>query len=724
MKKQKRSILIICLLFSMVLSLYGCGNDDSKSKSTTSITESTSMLESDLSEDSAVSEETTVIAEDTETISETASLEETETTEIASETEEQSTTVKQTETEKKTTKKETTTKEQSTTKQQPTTKAPEPTKDPNHSSNVNEKLQWTNAGWAHEVNKTPSGDYVYVTNKKQTIDPVKGNAFSMYISTFTVAEWDVMPLDSYINGNPGTIRWISEDPSIAQVIDNELVGIYEGTTKISGTCGNTTVHITVTVQKGWKSYDMTLNSNLVNLFTGESFQLIASERNVSYASNDSSIAKVSADGIVTGVKAGTTIITATYNGKKRECKVIVANNDGSYMNVSLDTKYTVTKERVLLATDRTFILLDPGVVIEDNLLQNIETILSQIESTTGYSFNNPNAKVKEITPVDRIVIAVSGYGIAFSDPNGVTLAPYDITIQECGAHVLVHELLHTVQHRNTVYCGNALTEGYAEYFGIQIYNNLSFSKSMYDEDYNSWMNLEYSFGDVTFTADNMESYLVNPPDSHPTSYFFVKYLVEKYGADKVQKIQEAITDEFIRRKGWANPGGIVDGFTEQDMFNIIKSMTSANVAKEFYAYFSSFENDMAMNFDMTSYKDVFNQGFTGHATGSFFKLDGGYLTVNGPLVIDFTHALDFANKIYGRKMKGLNVSARIQTITEIISDVSVTYYDAAGNEVPIPEDFDSNYGNIKAVRVKVNMENAGVVRVFINVYNTFDQYFE
>ena len=278
MKKQMRSILVVCIMFSLILSLCGCSNDGSKSIATDDIIESTSVLESDLS-----TSETSVITEEVETTSETDTTLETETTEIASETEEQSTTVK--ETEKKTTK-----KEETTTKQQSTTKPTESANDPNHSSNVNEKLQWTNAGWAHEVNKTSSGDYVYVTNKKQTIDPVKGNAFSMNISTFTVAEWDVMPLDSYINGNPGTIRWTSEDPSIAQVIDNELVGIYEGTTKISGTCGNTTVHITATVQKGWKSYDVTLNSNLVNLFPGESFQLIASERNVSYASADSNIA--------------------------------------------------------------------------------------------------------------------------------------------------------------------------------------------------------------------------------------------------------------------------------------------------------------------------------------------------------------------------------------------------------------------------------------------------
>ena len=130
---------------------------------------------------------------------------------------------------------------------------------------------------------------------------------------------------------------------------------------------------------------------------------------------------------------------------------------------------------------------------------------------------------------------------------------------------------------------------------------------------------------------------------------------------------------------------------------------------------------MAINLDLSGHSGVYEQHFAGHASQSFFQMQGGFLTVNGPLVIDFTHSIDYAQKIYGRKIKGLNVSARIQTDHQILGDISVTYYDANGNEVAIPEDFDSNFGNIDAVRIMVNVENAGVVRVFIDFYNVYDQ---
>lgn len=725
-KQMRKRILTIGLLLSMVVSLCACGGA-TKQKDTEKTQGNTSVVENDSSvdENDEESQEPTGATKDPESTGET---------ETTSGTPEQDTTVKPDETEGQTTTKkpEQTTKkpEQTTKKPEQTTKKPEqttakpnkPTNDSNHPSNVNEKLKWTNAGWANEVVKTTSGDYIYVTNKKQTIDPVKGKGFSMGMSNFTIQEWSATDIGMYIAGNPGTIRWTSEDPSVAQVINNELVGIYAGTTKISGTCGNTTVHITVTVQRDGASYDVTLNSNLINLYPQETFQLIATERGAKYTSANSSIAKVSADGVVTGVKPGTTTVTATYNGKTSECKVIVSADDGTYMNVKTDAKYTVTKERVLLATDRTFILLDAGVVIEDNLLQNIETILTKIENVTGYSFTNTSDKIQDYFTTDRILINVSGYGNAYGSNSGVTIAPYDITIQECGAHVLVHELLHTVQHRNTVYCGEALTEGFAEYFGIQIYTDLPFSRNTYDEEYNSWINMDVAFRDITLTANNMEGYLVSSPDSHPTSYFFVKYLVEKYGEKKIYELQTAITDEFIKRVGRANGGGINDKLTGQDMFNIIKSKTSQNVAKEFYTYFSGLEkNTLSIHLDLSNHTGVYNQGFTGHRFASYYQFHGGFLTVSGPLVVDFTHAIDYAAKIFGRKCKGLNVSARIQDEYTIYGDISVTYYDANGNVVAIPEDFDYNFGSMKAVRVKVNMENAGVVRVFIDSQYTYDQ---
>lgn len=582
--------------------------------------------------------------------------------------------------------------------------------------------EWTDAGWASEIKKSSEGDYVYVTNIKQEIDPVKGDDFYMTLSDFNISEWNMINIENFIEGTYGNICWISEDPSIAQVIDNELVAIYAGKTKISGTYGNTTVHINVTVERGGMSSDVVLNSQIVTLYPNESFQLIASERDVSYTSADSGIAKVSDDGVVTGVNPGNTTITAIHNGKQCVCKVIVSENDGSYVTVDIDTKYTITKERVLLATDRTFLILDAGVVIEDNLLKNVEILLDKIETRTGYSFTDTNDQIDSYGKCKRIVIAVGAEGAAYASDIGVMVAPYDITLEKCGANILTHELLHLVQHKNSVSCGKSITEGYAEYFGMEVYQNLPFCKNYYDEEYNSWTNFEYAFQDITLTADNIEEYLINPPDDHPISYFFVKYLVETYGENKLKEIQIAITDEFKSRFGYANSAGIHEDFSEADMFAIVKSKTSANVAKDFLVYFSKLESQSdEKRYDLSGQTGVLYENFIGHRVGSYFDFGGGYVTLSGPLVIDFTNAIDYAEKVFGRKIKGLKVTGEI-IYDDNIEKVPVIYYDAAGNELEIPEYFDCEESTLPAVRVKVDKKTAGKIKLSINTFIMFDSY--
>ena len=50
-----------------------------------------------------------------------------------------------------------------------------------------------------------------------------------------------------LNHDPGDIVWKSADPSIADVIDNRLFALKEGTTKITGTSAGQTVTLTITV---------------------------------------------------------------------------------------------------------------------------------------------------------------------------------------------------------------------------------------------------------------------------------------------------------------------------------------------------------------------------------------------------------------------------------------------------------------------------------------------
>jgi len=85
----------------------------------------------------------------------------------------------------------------------------------------------------------------------------------------------------------------------------------------------------------------TLNKTNLNLLVGNSFQLIPSENNVSWESEDTSIAEVYSDGTVTGIGEGQTLIRATKNDSDdtATCSVIVTKESVAVTGVTLNMTY-------------------------------------------------------------------------------------------------------------------------------------------------------------------------------------------------------------------------------------------------------------------------------------------------------------------------------------------------------------------------------------------------
>ena len=107
--------------------------------------------------------------------------------------------------------------------------------------------------------------------------------------------------------------------------------------KANGTLTITPVQVPAT--------EITLNATSQKLLTGKTVTLTATVTpsdttdTVVWTSSDESVATVSAEGVVTGVKAGTAVITATAGSVKAECTVTVSKPAPAVTKV---TKVTVT----------------------------------------------------------------------------------------------------------------------------------------------------------------------------------------------------------------------------------------------------------------------------------------------------------------------------------------------------------------------------------------------
>ena len=131
-------------------------------------------------------------------------------------------------------------------------------------------------------------------------------------------------------GGTGEVTWTSSNENIATVANGSVTGVAGGTVTITAAAGEETVSCSVTVTGDpWVSSanlslnrtDFTLNSH------DEPWQMVVNgtDSPVTWASNDPSIAAISADGVVSWVSPGTTTVTATVDGQVLECIVRVVN---------------------------------------------------------------------------------------------------------------------------------------------------------------------------------------------------------------------------------------------------------------------------------------------------------------------------------------------------------------------------------------------------------------
>lgn len=164
--------------------------------------------------------------------------------------------------------------------------------------------------------------------------------------TITLEEGETQQLTAKVYPSRASnleVSWESSDTGIALVSNDGLVkGVKAGTATITVKTadGDFTDECEVIVKS--RVADISLSKAETSLYVGDTETLTAtitpanaSDKAVNWYSEDESIAKVSANGQITGVKAGKTVICATTvdGGKHAQCEVTVYNH---VSKVSLD----------------------------------------------------------------------------------------------------------------------------------------------------------------------------------------------------------------------------------------------------------------------------------------------------------------------------------------------------------------------------------------------------
>jgi len=146
-------------------------------------------------------------------------------------------------------------------------------------------------------------------------------------------------------GAPGdaSVSWRSVDPAVASVSSLGMVaGVSVGSTWVIASAGGTADTAVIVVQAPAPS--LSISPGAISVILGDSIRLTASpsaasatsltEVGVRWATSDSTIARVSPDGVVTASDTGTTTVSAHLHGASAIAEVRVARNTPASVTIS------------------------------------------------------------------------------------------------------------------------------------------------------------------------------------------------------------------------------------------------------------------------------------------------------------------------------------------------------------------------------------------------------
>ena len=209
----------------------------------------------------------------------------------------------------------------------------------------NGTLEAVAAGTATITVKTTDGGYTATC--KVTVKPVAVTEVLLDKSSVTMKVGDMLVLSATVqpeNVSDKAITWSSSAPSVVKVENGKLTALAEGSATITAKCGEKSAFCTVTVQKAEVPAErVTLDQTTLELTVNGTAKLTAkvlpeetTVKTIQWSSSDETVAKVAADGTVTALKEGTTVITAKCGEKSAECTVTVKAEAVVPASITLD----------------------------------------------------------------------------------------------------------------------------------------------------------------------------------------------------------------------------------------------------------------------------------------------------------------------------------------------------------------------------------------------------
>lgn len=279
---------------------------------------------------------------------------------------------------------------------------------------------------------------ITVASKDVEVTSVTVNVESMEleVGSFGTVTVTVEPSDA----SDQTITWTSSNPSVVQITtDGTIVAMGEGTASITVSAGGKFTSFPVTVVNGSGGVTVTgvtLDVEQAEIMEGATLQITATVspeeaagKPVTWTSSDSSIATVS-NGLVTALKPGSVVITATCQGKQATCNIAVTAVPVPVTGVSV-TPSTLSLVEGSKAT-LTATVLPENASEKGVSWSSDDPTIASVDANGQVTGVKPGSAIITVTTVDgnktaTCVVAVVAEAIPVTS---VTVEPATLTMEE------------------------------------------------------------------------------------------------------------------------------------------------------------------------------------------------------------------------------------------------------------------------------------------------------
>ena len=258
---------------------------------------------------------------------------------------------------------------------------------------------------------------------EQNNDVVNNITLSISTTKNEIKVGETLEISVETNGDKTKVVFNSSDTSVCSVTDGVITGLKEGTAQISATLDNVTSNIiNIKVTKDNEDPDvitLSISTTKTEINVNETLEVVSTTNGdtskIIYSSSNTSIASISTSGVITGLKAGTTDISATL-GNVKSNTITITVKEGTIISDTPEylqggfklNDYSFTK--------------DENFTIEDfiNAIEEVLVALYSDNENIKYLLDENNNLLPSITSNEQFIDyfnEYSNFGVQETDIN-------------------------------------------------------------------------------------------------------------------------------------------------------------------------------------------------------------------------------------------------------------------------------------------------------------------